>query len=147
MIVFGGHGDDGAYFNDVHVLDLNTWTWFPQQNTGNVPSPRSYGAGIWVETSNVFLFYGGRYGSTTYSELYAFTLDTEDTATDDTAITTTTYSDTPFTTEETATSSWSSTNNEVTDTYSTFTSTFSETSESASTSNLSSTAATTESGS
>lgn len=44
MYVFGGYGGSGFArrdFNDVHVLDLDTWDWKPVECTGEHPEPRS----------------------------------------------------------------------------------------------------------
>jgi hypothetical protein len=43
MIIFGGeHPETNIALNDIHILDLNTWTWTEPQTTGEIPSPRSF---------------------------------------------------------------------------------------------------------
>ena len=39
MIVFGGHGN-GMRYNDLHALDLSTYTWMQLPAAGAAPSPR-----------------------------------------------------------------------------------------------------------
>jgi dynein heavy chain, axonemal len=44
MYIFGGYGGAGFArrdFNDVHVLDLETWEWRHVECKGEVPEPRS----------------------------------------------------------------------------------------------------------
>ncbi|MBD2596167.1 hypothetical protein H6G74_17810 [Nostoc spongiaeforme FACHB-130] len=43
MIIFGGE-DNNTYeaFNDVHLLDLTSWTWIQPQISGQIPEPRSF---------------------------------------------------------------------------------------------------------
>ena len=44
MYVFGGYGGSGFArrdFNDVSVLDLETWEWRPVECSGEIPEPRS----------------------------------------------------------------------------------------------------------
>lgn len=44
MYVFGGYGGSGFArrdFNDVCMLDLETWEWKPVECTGEHPEPRS----------------------------------------------------------------------------------------------------------
>lgn len=42
MIMTFGSGSDELWFNDVHVLDLDTWQWSLVDSKGVAPSPRDY---------------------------------------------------------------------------------------------------------
>jgi host cell factor len=48
MFVFGGKGEGGALFRDVHFLDLVTWAWIPVSSTTAGPSPRMNHASVLV---------------------------------------------------------------------------------------------------
>jgi hypothetical protein len=49
MVVFGGRGETGANLNDVHVLQLDSFTWQPVPTRpgrrNRVPQPRAYAGG------------------------------------------------------------------------------------------------------
>ena len=40
MVVFGGRGEKGVHFRDLHALDPNTMTWYQGPEGGNAPSGR-----------------------------------------------------------------------------------------------------------
>jgi dynein heavy chain len=60
MYVFGGYGGIGFArrdFNDITVLDLDTYEWRPIECTGEVPEPRSGHQGMAVK-ENLFVIGG-----------------------------------------------------------------------------------------
>lgn len=60
LIVFGGRGADRKRLNDVHFLDIATWTWHRPITDGTPPTPRS-GAAAVVMGGQLILF--GGYGA------------------------------------------------------------------------------------
>jgi hypothetical protein len=44
LIIFGGCGS--SVFQDIHVLDLATMTWYPVNPSGDIPSGRAYHVSI-----------------------------------------------------------------------------------------------------
>ncbi|XP_011706623.1 PREDICTED: kelch domain-containing protein 4 isoform X1 [Wasmannia auropunctata] len=62
LIVFGGFHDnlrhDYKYFNDVHIFDLETYTWQKIEPTGVAPAPRS-GCILLPTPDNKIVVYGG----------------------------------------------------------------------------------------
>jgi len=60
MYIFGGYGGSGFArkdFNDVIVLDLDTWEWRNLECTGEIPAPRSGHSGVAVK-DNIFVIGG-----------------------------------------------------------------------------------------
>jgi len=60
MYVFGGYGGVGFArrdFNDINVLDLDTWEWRLVECTGEIPDPRSGHQGMVVK-ENLFVIGG-----------------------------------------------------------------------------------------
>lgn len=58
MIIFGGE-DNNTYetFNDVHVLDLTSWTWIQPQISGQIPEQRSFHTAVLYQDK--MLVWGG----------------------------------------------------------------------------------------
>lgn len=40
IVIFGGRGIDNEHFNDIHVLDTETWQWMKPAVDGEPPTPR-----------------------------------------------------------------------------------------------------------
>ncbi|HLO88965.1 MAG TPA: kelch repeat-containing protein, partial [Nostocaceae cyanobacterium] len=58
MIIFGGeHVENDQTLNDIHILDLKTWTWTQPQTSGEIPSPRSFHTAILF--NDQMLIWGG----------------------------------------------------------------------------------------
>jgi len=58
MIVFGGEDNDtGETLNDVHLLDLNSWTWKKPQVWGEIPTSRSFHTAVLAQDQ--MLVWGG----------------------------------------------------------------------------------------
>ncbi|KAK2575754.1 hypothetical protein KPH14_003644 [Odynerus spinipes] len=60
LVVFGGFYDnlrECKYYNDVHIFNLETYTWHKIECTGNLPAPRS--GCIMLPISEKLLVYGG----------------------------------------------------------------------------------------
>lgn len=57
IIIFGG-GDGPNYYNDLHILDTHTFTWYKPQILGNTPSPRRAHTS-WVHKDNLYVYAGG----------------------------------------------------------------------------------------
>ncbi|HIK06183.1 MAG TPA: hypothetical protein IGS40_15945 [Trichormus sp. M33_DOE_039] len=58
MIIFGGEdNNNGATLNDVHVLDLVSWTWIQPQICGQIPENRSFHTAVLFQ--NQMLVWGG----------------------------------------------------------------------------------------
>lgn len=58
MIVFGGESNDTHdTFNDVHVLDLETWTWTQPDIFGNIPDSRGFHTAVLYQDK--MLVWGG----------------------------------------------------------------------------------------
>ena len=73
MLVFGG-GDAKRALNDLHVLDIATWTWSRPSDTGAVPRPRA-GAAAAALGCFMVMFGGATPDSTCFQDLSV--LDTE----------------------------------------------------------------------
>ncbi len=58
MIIFGGEDNETSEsLSDVHLLDLETWTWMQPQVSGEIPPSRSFHTAILVQDS--MLVWGG----------------------------------------------------------------------------------------
>lgn len=60
LVVFGGRGADRKRLNDVHFLDVSTWTWHRPTTDGMPPTPRLGAAAVFMEGQ--MIIFGG-YGS------------------------------------------------------------------------------------
>ena len=60
LVVFGGRGADRKRLNDVHFLDVATWTWHRPTTDGMPPTPR-FGA-VAVFMGGQMIIFGG-YGA------------------------------------------------------------------------------------
>ena len=67
--MFGGY-DGSQCFNDLDVLDLDTWTWMQPQIKGEPPMARNAHT-ITVVNQKLFLF-GGHSGNKHLKDLYIF---------------------------------------------------------------------------
>ncbi|MBW4673753.1 MAG: hypothetical protein KME52_06940 [Desmonostoc geniculatum HA4340-LM1] len=58
MIIFGGeHNDTFETLNDIHLLDLESWTWIQPQIFGEIPAKRSFHTAVLAEDK--MLVWGG----------------------------------------------------------------------------------------
>ncbi|MDZ8050749.1 MAG: kelch repeat-containing protein [Aulosira sp. ZfuVER01] len=58
IIIFGGENNEtGETFNDIHLLDLETWTWMQPQVWGDIPTSRSFHTAVLAEDK--MLIWGG----------------------------------------------------------------------------------------
>ena len=48
LVVFGGRGADRKRLNDVHFLDVTTWTWHRPTTDGIPPTPRLGAAAVFM---------------------------------------------------------------------------------------------------
>lgn len=60
LIIFGGRGADRKRLNDVHFLDIATWTWHRPNTDGTPPAPRSGAAAVFM--GGQMILFGG-YGA------------------------------------------------------------------------------------
>ncbi|OQR84778.1 hypothetical protein ACHHYP_12827 [Achlya hypogyna] len=75
MFVFGGKGDKGKAYRDMHYLDLETWHWFVVNWTTDSPTERFGHADLAVGTKLVY--FGGWDGQNkTYKDLWVFDTET-----------------------------------------------------------------------
>lgn len=74
MVIFGGKGSPKPY-NDLFMLDLNTFTWFKPGATGTKPPPRQ-SAAIAVSGQHIFV-HGGR-SNFVQDDLFAYNTKTGD---------------------------------------------------------------------
>ncbi|OQR88806.1 hypothetical protein THRCLA_10088 [Thraustotheca clavata] len=75
MFIFGGKGDKGKVFRDMHYLDLENWHWFVVNWTTESPSERFGHADLAVGTKLVIS--GGWDGqSKTFKDLWVFDTET-----------------------------------------------------------------------
>ena len=68
IIAFGGDGNDGVYYNDVWIFNIENSSWKCQTTKGSIPSPRSAHGQIMVGTK-LYVF-GGTDGSYIFNDLY-----------------------------------------------------------------------------
>lgn len=117
MIIFGGVGQNFEYRNDIGVLDLNIMSWIPESNI-NPPMERFATSGVFVESIDAFLIYGG--SNNTYhllDDIWIFTFDDHTTTTSNqTSVTESTTTETPSTSIPSAESSSMITSETDTDT-------------------------------
>ena len=60
LVVFGGRGADRKRLNDVHFLDVKTWTWHRPTTDGMPPIPRLGAAAVFM--GGQMILFGG-YGA------------------------------------------------------------------------------------
>ncbi len=60
LVVFGGRGADRKRLNDVHFLDVKTWTWHRPTTDGMPPTPRLGAAAVFM--GGQMIIFGG-YGA------------------------------------------------------------------------------------
>ena len=76
LYIIGGYGGTGysrVMFNDVHVMDTNTFEFTKLAVTGTVPDPRANHVTVCVRESLYVL--GGRSFTDVYEDLYIFDLE------------------------------------------------------------------------
>ncbi|KAL4458559.1 hypothetical protein ABPG75_013424 [Micractinium tetrahymenae] len=72
LILFGGRNAGGRRLNDLHVLDLATWTWFvPRQEGAALPAPREQAAAVFSPDGRLLLF-GGRTNGERLNDLWSW---------------------------------------------------------------------------
>jgi hypothetical protein len=76
IYLFGGN-DGQNLFNDMHVLDTETWTWSPCHTTGEIPLARAGHAAVLVNDACICFFGGGDIHGPT-NDLYIFDVDTHE---------------------------------------------------------------------
>lgn len=60
LVIFGGRGADRKRLNDVHFLDIATWTWHRPNTDGTPPTPRLGAATVFM--GGQMILFGG-YGA------------------------------------------------------------------------------------
>jgi dynein heavy chain len=73
MYIFGGYGGGGYSrkdFNDMSVLDLDTWEWRPIEATGSFPDPRSGHQAVAVQ-EKIYVI-GGWNSMVQFDDMYVF---------------------------------------------------------------------------
>ena len=68
MVIFGGKGSPKPY-NDLYMLDLNTFTWFKPGSAGPRPPPRQSAA---IAVSGRYIFIHGGRSNFVQDDLYAY---------------------------------------------------------------------------
>jgi N-acetylneuraminic acid mutarotase len=77
ILMFGGFGLRNGirdFFNDVHVLDIETALWTKIETTGTAPSPRFYHSASLVGNNKLWI-HGGWTGYARENDFYALDLD------------------------------------------------------------------------
>jgi N-acetylneuraminic acid mutarotase len=78
ILMFGGFGLRNGirdFFNDVHVLDIETGLWTKIETTGTAPSPRFYHSASLVGNNKLWI-HGGWTGYARENDFYALDLGT-----------------------------------------------------------------------
>ena len=75
MLVFGGCNPTlaGRFMNDVHVLDITTWTWHQLDSIGTPPAPRYWHT--CVMTEGRALVFGGSNATQIFDRLFSISSD------------------------------------------------------------------------
>lgn len=73
MVIFGGRGDGGVYFRDLHALDPNTMTWFQGPEGGAAP-PGKMNHSATMIGSKMFVF-GGWDGDNFFDDLHVLDME------------------------------------------------------------------------
>lgn len=68
--MFGGRGEKGVMFNDVHCLDVENWAWSTLPSTTAPPTARFNHAGLAVGTKLVY--FGGWDGKRCFDDLWVY---------------------------------------------------------------------------
>jgi Galactose oxidase, central domain len=76
LILFGGSDLNNKFYNDIYFFDLQTNSWIPIRQMGNIPTPRAdhsaviYGTTMWI--------FGGASQNGYLNDLYSFNIETVD---------------------------------------------------------------------
>lgn len=73
MFVYGGRGENGVVFKDMHFLDLEQWCWYPVHWITESPTGRFAHAHVAVGTKLVV--FGGWDGKRSFRDLWVFDTD------------------------------------------------------------------------
>ena len=74
IIIFGGKGEKGKVFRDLHALDPAKMLWLQGPEGGGAPTARYGHTANLVGGSKMYVF-GGTNGSTYYNDLYILDLE------------------------------------------------------------------------
>jgi len=74
IIIFGGRGDKGVAFRDLHALDPMTMTWYQGPQGGGGPLARYNHSATLVGGSKMFVF-GGWNGHQYFNDLHVLDLE------------------------------------------------------------------------
>jgi len=74
MIIFGGKGEKGMVFRDLHALDPSTMTWYQGPEGSGSPCAR-YGHTATLVAGSKMLIFGGTDGKNYFNDLYVLDLE------------------------------------------------------------------------
>lgn len=70
VFIFGGRGDNKKYFNDIYMMDLDTYIWAKISTSTSSPLPRMNHTAVMVGTR--MAIFGGYNGRKTFDDFWVF---------------------------------------------------------------------------